>query len=203
MTPELTRREEQILETIKNAVRTKGYPPSVREIGKAVGLSSTSTVHGYLRRLEKKGLLHRDPSKPRALEIFSDKEKLQSMDIKWLPVLGRVAAGIPLLAVENQEGVIPLPVDFTGHGDFFALRIHGDSMVEAGILDGDLVVVRRQPTAENGDIVVALIDDEATVKRFFRENDHIRLQPENSSLSPIITKEAVILGKVSALLRKL
>jgi repressor LexA len=203
MIPELTPREEQILEMIKNITRAKGYPPSVREIGKAVGLNSTSTVHGYLKRLEKKGFLHRDPSKPRALEIFAEQELRQDIEINMLPVLGRVAAGVPLLAVENQEGMIPLPVDFTGHGELFALRVRGDSMVEAGILDGDLVVVRQQPGAENGDIVVALIDDEATVKRFFRENDHIRLQPENSTMSPIIIREVIILGKVTALLRKL
>lgn len=203
MDSKLTPREEQILAMIKNALRTKGYPPSVREIGKAVGLNSTSTVHSYLKRLEKKGVLHRDPSKPRALEILSAKEGSPEPEIYLAPVLGRVAAGMPLLAVENQEGVLPLPAELIGHGDFFVLRVRGDSMVEAGIFDGDLVVVRQQPTAENGDIVVALIDEEATVKRFFRENDHIRLQPENSSLPPIITREVVILGKVTALVRKL
>jgi SOS-response transcriptional repressor, LexA len=202
MTDELTPREKQVLEMIKNALRTKGYPPSVREIGQAVGLSSTSTVHSYLRRLEKKGMLSRDPSKPRALEVLHAKELFPHPEIKVLPVLGRVAAGMPLLAIENQEGTLPLPADLTGHGEFFILRVRGDSMVEASILDGDLVVVRRQPTAENGDIVVALIDDEATVKRFFRENNHIRLQPENRSMAPIIAQEVVILGKVTALLRK-
>ncbi len=202
MKDELTSREKQILDMIKNALRTKGYPPSVREIGQAVGLSSTSTVHSYLRRLEKKGMLSRDPSKPRALEVLRAKELFPHPEIKVLPVLGRVAAGMPLLAVENQEGTLPLPEELTGHGEFFILRVRGDSMVEAGIIDGDLVVVRRQPTAENGDIVVALIDDEATVKRFFRENSHIRLQPENRSMAPIIVREVVILGKVTALLRK-
>jgi len=203
MASELTTREKQVLDTIKNAVRTKGYPPSVREIGKAVGLSSTSTVHGYLKRLENKGLLHRDPSKPRAMEIILDKEKIAHAEVSLVPFLGRVAAGIPLLAVESQEGAIPFPTDFIGHGEFFVLRVHGDSMIEAGILDGDLVVVRKQEKAENGEIVVALIDDEATVKRFFCEDDHIRLQPENSAQSPIITKDVVILGKVIALLRKI
>jgi repressor LexA len=203
MTPGLTPREEQILETIKNAVRSKGYPPSVREIGKAVGLSSTSTVHGYLKRLENKGLLHRDPSKPRAMEIIQDKKEFTNAEVSLIPFLGRVAAGIPLLAVENQEGTIPFPADIIGHGEFFVLRVHGDSMIEAGILDGDLVVVRKQEKAENGEIVVALIDDEATVKRFFHEGNYIRLQPENSTQSPIITEEAVILGKVIALLRKM
>lgn len=198
----LTPREQQILFTIKKALQAKGYPPSVREIGKAVGLNSTSTVHNYLKRLEKKGLLHRDPSKPRALEVFLDEEKLEKSKMKELPVLGRVAAGVPLLAVENREGEILLPEEFTGHGDFFVLRVRGDSMVEAGIFDGDLVVVRQQPTAENGDIVVALIDDEATVKRFYRENDHVRLQPENRTMQPIIARNVVILGKVTALLRK-
>jgi len=202
MADELTLREEQILGVIKSALRTKGYPPSVREICQAVGLSSTSTVHSYLKRLEKKGLLARDPSKPRAIEVYSAKELFPSPELKTLPVLGRVAAGKPLLAVENQEGTFPLPEDFTGHGDFFILRVRGESMVEAGILDGDLVVVRRQPTAENGDIVVALIEDEATVKRFYRENSHIRLQPENRLMEPIIAEEVMILGKVTALLRK-
>lgn len=203
MTPGLTPREEQILETIKNAVRSKGYPPSVREIGKAVGLSSTSTVHGYLKRLESKGLLHRDPSKPRALEIIHDKKGSTNAEVSLVPLLGRVAAGIPLLAVENQEGTIPFPTDFIGYGEFFVLRVRGDSMIEAGILDGDLVVVRKQEKAENGEVVVALIGDEATVKRFYHEGNYIRLQPENSAQSPIITEEAAILGKVIALLRKI
>lgn len=202
MTSKLTPREEQILEAIKKIVRGKGYPPSVREIGQFVGLSSSSTVHGYLQRLEKKGFLHRDSSKPRALELLDNTSGFRSVDVHFVPLLGRVAAGVPLLAVENQEGVLPLPADFTGHGEFFLLKVRGDSMTDAGILDGDLVVVRHQPTADNGDIVVALLGDEVTVKRFFREHDQIRLQPENSSQLPIIVKEVVILGKVTALLRK-
>lgn len=202
MNTELTPREQQILSMIKKSLRAKGYPPSVREIGKAVGLNSTSTVHSYLKRLEKKGLLHRDPTKPRAIEVLPSTDHPEKREINELPVLGRVAAGIPLLAVENREGELLLPAEITGHGDLFVLRVHGDSMIEAGIFDGDLVVVRQQPTAENGDIVVALIEDEATVKRFFKENDHVRLQPENKTMKPIITRNVVILGKVTALLRK-
>lgn len=195
---ELTRREAQILEYIKEHVREKGYPPAVREIGRAVGLSSTSTVHSYLRRLEQKGYLRRDPTLPRALVVTEEaEERLVSV-----PLLGRVAAGTPVLAEENWEDVLLLPASLLGSGEFFALRVRGDSMVGAGILEGDVVVVRRQPTAENGDIVVALVDGEATVKRFFRENGHIRLQPENRTMEPIITDSAEILGKVVSLLRK-
>ncbi|WP_027717792.1 transcriptional repressor LexA [Desulfovirgula thermocuniculi] len=195
---ELTRREAQILEYIKEHLNEKGYPPTVREIGRAVGLSSTSTVHSYLRRLEQKGYLRRDPTLPRALVVAEGaEERLVSV-----PLLGRVAAGVPVMAEENWEGVLFLPASLLGSGKFFALRVRGDSMVEAGILEGDVVVVRRQPTAENGDIVVALVDGEATVKRFFRENGHIRLQPENRTMEPIITDSAEILGKVVSLLRK-
>jgi len=194
--PELTKREQQILEYIQNAVAEKGYPPSVREIGGAVGLTSTSTVHSYLIRLEKKGVLRRGSSMPRAITIK------KRPDILTIPVLGQIVAGEPALALENREGVIALSSDLTGNGEFFALRVRGNSMVDAGIFDGDIVVVRKQPTAENGDIVVALIEDEATVKRFFREDGHIRLQPENRAMQPIITDQAAILGKVVSLVRK-
>ncbi|OAT81383.1 transcriptional repressor LexA [Desulfotomaculum copahuensis] len=200
---QLTPREESILKMIQESVRTRGYPPSVREIGQAVGLSSSSTVHNYLRRLETKGYLRRDPTKPRALELLDENRPAALPPLKILPVLGRVAAGMPLLAVENQEEIFPLPVSFTGEGEFFMLTVRGDSMIEAGIFNGDLVVVKRQSAADNGDIVVALLDDEATVKRFFRENDHIRLQPENSAMSPILVKSTIILGKVTGLLRKI
>ncbi|MDQ0285745.1 repressor LexA [Desulfofundulus luciae] len=201
MNTALTPREKIILEVIKENIRTKGYPPSVREIGQIVGLKSSSTVHNYLKRLEHKGLLRRDPTKPRALELL-ERTLPFSQPMRMVPLLGRVAAGEPILAVENQEDVFPLPASFTGEGEFFMLTVRGDSMIEAGILDGDLVVVRRQPSADNGDIVVALLEDEATVKRFFRENDHIRLQPENKAMSPIRVKNPLILGKVVGLLRK-
>lgn len=197
----LTPREKVILEIIKESIYTKGYPPSVREIGQATGLKSSSTVHSYLKRLEQKGLIQRDPTKPRALKLAATAGG-PSASVRLVPILGRVAAGKPVLAVENYEGFFPLPVSFTGEGEFFMLTVRGDSMIEAGILDGDQVIVRRQPTAENGDIVVALVEEEATVKRFFRENDHVRLQPENRLMEPIRVKNPVILGKVIGLLRK-
>lgn len=194
----LTEREQQILDYIKKAVDEKGYPPSVREIGQAVGLNSTATVHSYLKRLEYKNCLRRDPEKPRAMEVLG---KLKKPDFTLVPVLGHIAAGTPILAVENEEDVLVLSSELIGHGDFFALRVQGNSMIEAGIFDGDLVVVRRQPTAENGDIVAVLLEDEATVKRFYKENSHVRLQPENKTMEPILVKEANILGKVVSLVR--
>jgi repressor LexA len=199
---DLTSREAAILTVIKNNIRQKGYPPSVREIGLLVGLSSSSTVHGYLKRLEEKGYLRRDPTKPRAIEVL-DEVLNNSYNVIGIPVLGRVAAGVPLLAVENREDIFPLPADFTGEGEFFILTVRGDSMIEAGMLEDDMVVVRRQPDADNGDIIVALLEDEATVKRFFRENGRIRLQPENSRLEPIYTRDIQILGKVIGLVRKI
>ncbi|MEW5952747.1 MAG: transcriptional repressor LexA [Bacillota bacterium] len=207
MKPKLSPREEDIINAIKNHIRINGYPPSVREIGQAVKLSSSSTVHSYLRRLEKKGLIRRDPTKPRALEILhTDKDtdlapELPEFNI--VPILGRVAAGEPVLAVENYDETFPLPLNFTGPGEFFLLTVKGDSMIEAGILENDLVLVRRQSTAQNSDIVVALLEDEATVKRFYLESEHVRLQPENSLLKPIYTREVTILGKVVGLIRKL
>jgi repressor LexA len=202
---ELTERQRQVLDFIKEQVREKGYPPSVREIGDAVGLRSSSTVHGHLKRLESKGYIRRDPTKPRAIEILDD-EMAESQiieDLIAVPVVGNVTAGQPILAVENVEDYFPLPRDFASDEAAFMLRIQGDSMIEAGILDGDYVVVRQQPNAENGDIVVALLEDEATVKRFFKEPDHIRLQPENPVYDPIITTDAQILGKVIGVLRRL
>jgi len=196
----LNKREDEILRFIQYNLRKKGYPPSVREIGQAVGLKSSSTVHSYLRRLEEKGLLRRDPAKPRAIEVMYNNNPYK--EIVSVPVLGQVAAGTPLLAVENYDDMFPLPLDFVGHGEFFMLSVKGDSMIEAGILEKDLVLVKRQSCVENGDIAVALIEDEATIKRFFKENDHIRLQPENYRLSPILVKEAQILGKVVGLVRK-
>ncbi|EKP93922.1 transcriptional repressor LexA [Thermaerobacter subterraneus] len=198
---ELTRRQRQILDYIKASIRERGYPPSVREIGEAVGLKSTSTVHTYLARLERKGYIRRDPTKPRAIEVLEE-SGLRTRTVP-VPLVGQVTAGQPILAVENIEDVLPLPTELVPEGEVFALRIRGDSMIGAGILDGDYVIVRRQETADNGDIVVALIDDEATVKRFYRERDGIRLQPENPAMEPIRVRTARILGKVVALLRRM
>jgi repressor LexA len=201
MEANLTPKQAEILKVIKDHLHHKGYPPSVREIGQAVGLSSSSTVHGYLRKLEKKGYLRRDPTKPRAIEVLD----LESETVKCInvPLLGRVAAGLPLLAVENKEELFTLPTHFTGTGEFFMLKVQGESMIEAGILNGDMVVVRRQQDANNGDIVVALLEEEATVKRFFKGKDRVRLQPENSAMEPIYANELQILGKVIGLVRKI
>lgn len=204
---DLTVKQKQILDFIKSITEERGYPPSIREIGDAVGLSSTSTVHGYLKRLEAKGAIKRDPTKPRAMEVIygepSDDENISKVELANIPVLGRVAAGQPILAQENIEEYFPLPLDFIQNSEAFMLRVKGDSMYEAGILDNDYIVVRKQETAQNGDIVVALIDDDATVKRFYKEEDHIRLQPENPFMEPIIVKDVKILGKVIAVLRRL
>ena len=197
--------QDRILSYIQTEIKNRGYAPSVREIGEAVGLKSPSTVHGHLTRLEKKGLLHRDAMKPRAMGISNSKQasepELTSL-VTGIPLIGHVAAGNPILAVENTEAVLPLPADFVGDGELFMLRVRGESMINAGILDGDYLVVRSQPDAQNGEIVVALIDDEATVKRFYKENGHFRLQPENDFMEPIIVPNVVILGKVVSLLRK-
>ena len=192
--------QERILEFIKKTVQDKGYPPSVREIGEAVGLKSTSTVHGHLVRLERKGLLHRDSMKPRAMEILGDPAFFRTGNVA-VPVLGRVAAGTPILAQENIEEYMLFPQDMLGDGEHFALIIKGDSMIEAGIFDKDLIWIRSQTTAKNGDMVVALIEDYATVKTFYREKGHIRLQPENSTMSPIIVEKCSVLGKVIGLFR--
>ncbi|MCL6478476.1 MAG: transcriptional repressor LexA [Peptococcaceae bacterium] len=202
MEKQLTYREAAIIDFIKNNVRSKGYPPSVREIGQAVGLKSSSTVHGYLKRLEEKGYIRRDPTKPRAVELIGGPGRAVDSDVKVVPVLGRVAAGQPILAEENHDFALPLPASFFGDGEFFMLKVRGDSMIDAGIYEGDLVLVRQQPIANNGDIVVAMMENEATVKRFFKENAHIRLQPENRTLEPIITRDVSILGKVVGLVRR-
>ncbi|MTI79494.1 MAG: transcriptional repressor LexA [Firmicutes bacterium] len=207
----LNKREQSILDVIKENLREKGYPPSVREIGKSVGLSSSSTVHGYLKKLEQKGIIRRDPTKPRAIELLNDTGEevfnssgyIEDDKMAEVPVLGQVAAGSPLLAVENREDVIKLPRSFTGYGELFMLRVRGESMIEAGILDGDLVLVRRQPTAIDGEIVVALLEGESTVKRFYKEKTHIRLQPENPNMAPILVRDVQILGKVVGLLRNI
>lgn len=200
----LSKRQQEILDFIKQEVREKGYPPSVREIGQAVGLSSSSTVHGHLARLESKGLIRRDPTKPRAIEILDGKEfEEPEVPVRNIPIVGRVTAGQPITAVENIEDYFPLPEKMAPAGDqVFMLEIMGDSMIEAGILDGDYVVVRQQNTAENGDIVVAMTEDyEATVKRFYKEKNYIRLQPENSTMAPIIVENVKILGKVIGVYR--
>ena len=192
----------KILAYIEEEIRVRGYAPSVREIGEAVGLKSTSTVHGHLQRLEKKGLLHRDAMKPRAMGLSRADEPMDS-PVRQIPVVGHVADGMPILAEENTEELMPLPSDFIGEGEHFILRVRGDSMVEAGILDGDYIVVRSQPDAQNGEIVVALVEDSATVKRFYKENGYFRLQPENSTMEPIIVESVSILGKVVGLLRRM
>ena len=196
----LSSRQHAILDFIKKEVKDKGYPPSVREIGEAVGLASSSTVHGHLARLEKKGLIRRDPTKPRAIEILDDMDLLPDdtdMDIVRIPVLGKVTAGIPILAVENVEEYFVLPEQMVGSDTVYMLRIQGNSMIEAGIFDGDYVIVRQQSVANNGDIVVAMTeDDEATVKRFYKEKNHFRLQPENPDMEPILLPHVTILGKV-------
>jgi len=199
----LTERQKKILDYIKLAVREKGYPPSVREIGKAVGLTSSSTVHSHLSTLEEMGYIRRDPTKPRAIEILDVDTIISKKEILPIPILGRITAGLPVLAVENIEDTFPVPLDFIGsQGDFFILTVVGDSMIEAGIYDGDYVIIRQQPTAHNGDIVAAMIGEEATVKTFYKESDHIRLQPENPAYEPIRTKFVRILGKVVGLYRK-
>lgn len=193
--------QEKILAFIKQEVREKGYPPSVREICEAVSLKSTSTVHGHLQRLEKKGLLHRDEMKPRAIELLGGEEP-ETPPVVTVPLVGEVAAGVPIPAEQEYLDMLPLPESFVGSGEHFILSVRGSSMIDIGILDGDMVVVRRQETADNGEIVVAMIDGEATVKRFYRENGGFRLQPENAAMEPILTDHVIILGKVTALLRQ-
>lgn len=192
--------QQRILEYIKSEIQTKGYPPSVREIANAVGLKSTSTVHGHLTRLEKKGLLHRDAMKPRAMEVIGDPNFVRNATTA-IPVVGRVTAGQPILAEENVDEYIPIPDAMLGDGEHFILLVKGESMIQAGIMDGDYVVVRKQQEANNGDIVVAMIEDSATVKRFYKEHGHFRLQPENPTMDPIYTDEVTILGKVVSLYR--
>lgn len=198
---ELSDRQRQILDFIRSRVRERGYPPSVREIGQAVGLSSSSTVHGHLARLEAHGYIRRDPTKPRAIELLEKPATPRSW-VRHVPVVGRVAAGKPILAVEDVQDTFPLPYDWLHEDDAFLLDVQGESMIEAGILPGDRLVVRRQQTAENGDIVVALLEDEATVKRFFRESGRVRLQPENRTMEPIYARDLQILGKVVGLVRR-
>ena len=202
----VSKRQEAILEFIKNEVKSKGYPPSVREIGEAVGLASSSTVHGHLERLEGKGLIRRDPTKPRAIEVLDlENDTVPKQGVVHVPLIGKVTAGLPISAIEDIQEYFPLPDTYgTSEDQLFMLEIMGESMIEAGILDGDYVVVKKQSTANNGEIVVAMTeDDEATVKRFYKEKAHFRLQPENSSMEPIIVKNVSILGKVVGLYRQL
>lgn len=194
--------QQRILAFIEQEIAQKGYPPSVREIGDAVGLKSTSTVHGHLRRLEARGLLRRDAMKPRAMEVCAPENSAKPAGVELVPLLGNVAAGSPILAEEYVEDQIPLPEALLGEGKHFVLKVHGESMINAGIMDGDYVVVRQQSTAKNGEIVVAMIEGSATVKRFYRENGHFRLQPENSTMLPIITRTVDIAGKVVTVYRK-
>ncbi|WP_107727623.1 transcriptional repressor LexA [Desmospora activa] len=204
----LSPRQQAILDYIKQEVREKGYPPSVREIGEAVGLASSSTVHGHLSRLEKKGLIRRDPTKPRAIEVL-DEDRANRPDLVantvMVPLVGKVTAGEPITAVENIEDYFPIPRRMVGQEDSaFLLSVRGDSMINAGVMDGDFVLVRQQQSADNGDIIVAMTPDtEATVKRFYKEKDHIRLQPENDQMEPILLPEVAILGKVVGLFREL
>ncbi|MGG0670781.1 transcriptional repressor LexA [Sporosarcina koreensis] len=202
----ISKRQQDILSFIKDEVKLKGYPPSVREIGEAVGLASSSTVHGHLARLESKGYIRRDPTKPRAIEVL-DPEGLTALKagVVHVPLVGKVTAGLPITAIENIEEYFPLPDTYgTSDDKLFMLEIVGDSMIEAGILNGDYVVVKQTHTANNGEIVVAMTEeDEATVKRFFKEKDYFRLQPENESMEPIIVNSVSILGKVVGVYRQI
>ena len=217
----LKEREQRILDYMKGEIRTKGYPPTVREICAALGIKSTSTVHKDIENLVRQGYLVKDPSKPRALMVVDPAEKsghvnaasaksdanvsaFPESEIAEIPIVGRVAAGTPILAEENIEGSFPVPARFAGKGSAFMLRVRGESMIEAGIMDGDLILVQQTREANNGEIVVAMIDgfeSEATVKTFYKEDGHFRLQPENDSLAPIITDEVAILGKLVSLIR--
>lgn len=200
----ISKKQSEILEYIKNEILNRGFPPSVREICEAVDLKSTSSVHSHLETLEKNGYIRRDPTKPRAIEIVDDNFNLVRRETVNVPIIGKVAAGQPLLAVENVEGYFPIPSEYMPNNKTFMLVVQGDSMINAGIFDGDYVVVEQQPTAENGQKVVALLDDSATVKTFYKEDGHIRLQPENDSMEPIIVdadQPFQILGKVIGVFR--
>lgn len=203
-TTKISKRQQAILAFIKEEVRSKGYPPSVREIGEAVGLASSSTVHGHLARLESKGLIRRDPTKPRAIEILEREDStIPKQGVIHVPLIGKVTAGLPISAIEDIQEYFPLPDTYgSSEDELFMLEIMGESMIEAGILNGDYVIVKKSASANNGEIVVAMTeDDEATVKRFYKEKTHFRLQPENSSMAPIIVNQVTILGKVVGLYR--
>ena len=200
---QLSDKQQQILEFIKRRILDKGYPPAVREICEAVNLRSTSSVHSHLETLERKGYIHSDPTKPRAIEIIDDDFNLARREIINIPVVGTVTAGEPILAVQNIEDYFPMLPDRISNKNTFMLHVRGESMINAGIFDGDLVIVEQQSTAENGDIVVAMIEDSATVKTFYKEDGYYRLQPENDSMEPIIVNEISIIGKVVGLYRSM
>ena len=197
----ITDKQREILEYIKDTILSKGYPPAVREICEAVHLKSTSSVHSHLETLEKNGYIRRDPTKPRTIEILDDDFALTRREMVQIPVIGTVAAGIPILAEENIEDYMPIPVEMLPNKEVFMLKVKGESMIEAGIFNNDKVIVAKQETAKNGDMVVALVEDSATVKTFYKEDGHIRLQPENVSMDPIILDDVQILGKVIGLFR--
>lgn len=197
----ISNKQREILEYIKQEILNKGYPPAVREICEAVDLKSTSSVHSHLETLEKNGYIRRDPTKPRAIEIIDDNFNLTRREVVNVPILGNVAAGQPLLAVENIENYFPIPVELLPNKEIFMLNVRGESMINAGIYDGDQVLVQKQSDARNGDIVVALVEDSATVKTFYKENGHFRLQPENDTMDPIIVADCQILGKVFGVFR--
>ena len=211
----LNKREKAIIKFIEKQIKINGYPPSVREIGKAVGLKSTATVHGYLEALEKNDNIKKESQKGRTLKLLKggalenenqetfDKDFYSNREMVNVPIVGKITAGEPILAVENITDTFPIPLDFVGNSESFMLVVRGESMIEAGILSGDYILVRKQNTAINGEIVVALIEDEATVKTFYKEKDHIRLQPENSTMEPIIVPNCEILGKVTGVFRKM
>ena len=197
----ITQKQQELLEYIKDTILRKGYPPSVREICEAVHLKSTSSVHSHLETLERNNYIRRDPTKPRTIEIIDDCFNLTRRELVNVPMVGTVAAGQPILAEQNIENYFPIPVELLPNGQTFMLRVKGESMINAGIFDGDQIIVKQQETARNGEIVVALIDDSATVKRFYKEKGYYRLQPENDALEPIIVKEVQILGVVIGLVR--
>lgn len=197
----ITAKQQEILEYIKDCILKKGYPPAVREICEAVYLKSTSSVHSHLETLERNGYIRRDPTKPRAIEILDDEFALTRREMVQVPIIGTVAAGLPILAQENIEDYFPIPASLLPNSEIFMLRVKGESMINAGIFEGDQVVVEQTPTARNGEIVVALVEDSATVKRFFKEKGHYRLQPENDTMDPIIVDQVEILGKVIGLFR--
>lgn len=197
----ITTKQQEILDYIKSQILTKGYPPAVREICEAVNLKSTSSVHSHLETLEKNGYIRRDPTKPRAIEIMDDEFNITRREMVSVPILGNVAAGQPLLAVENIQEYFPIPAEYMPNSEVFMLNVKGESMVNVGIFDGDRILVEQTPTAQNGEIVVALIDDSVTVKTYYKENGHYRLQPENDFMDPIIVDELSILGRVIGLFR--
>lgn len=201
MPGKISAKQQQILDYIKEEILAKGYPPTVREICEKVGLRSTSSVHSHLNTLEENGFIRRDPTKPRAIEIMDDEFALTRREMVNIPVIGRVAAGEPLLAVENIKDYFSLPAEFMPNGETYILEVHGDSMINVGFFEGDYLIIEKTNTAKNGDIVVALIDDSVTVKRFYKENGYIRLQPENDDMDPIIVDDCTIVGKAYALYR--